>query len=56
MTRISSSGELEALRDRIVSGRNPDTPCITVCAGTGCLASGSRDVIAAFDHVSKRRV
>ncbi len=50
MIRINSPGELDELRQRIVSERNPDTPCITVCAGTGCLASGSRDVVAAFNH------
>jgi NADH:ubiquinone oxidoreductase subunit F (NADH-binding)/(2Fe-2S) ferredoxin/Pyruvate/2-oxoacid:ferredoxin oxidoreductase delta subunit len=50
MTRIDSSDELEELRQRILSERDPDTPCITVCAGTGCLASGARDVIAAFDR------
>ena len=50
MNRIESSSELEVLRDLIVSERNPETPCITVCAGTGCLASGSRDVVAAFKH------
>lgn len=50
MNRISSSDELEALRNRIVSARNPDARCITVCTGTGCLASGSRDVIAAFNN------
>jgi len=50
MTRINSSVELEKIRQRILSERNPDAPCITVCAGTGCLASGSRDVVAAFKH------
>jgi NADH-quinone oxidoreductase subunit F len=50
MTRINSSDELEELRQRILSERRPDAPYVTVCAGTGCLASGSRDVIAAFDR------
>ena len=55
MTQINSFNELEELRQRIVSERNPDAPCITVCAGTGCLASGSRDVIAAFDREIEAR-
>jgi len=50
MTLIDSSVELEELRGRIVSERDPNTPCITVCSGTGCLASGAREVIAAFSH------
>jgi len=49
MTRIRSRDELEAWRGRVLSGRDADTPCITVCAGTGCLASGSRAVITAFE-------
>ncbi|MCP4896397.1 MAG: NADH-quinone oxidoreductase subunit NuoF [bacterium] len=50
MTRIHSSAELDEIRQRVVSERDPDMRCITVCAGTGCLASGARDVIAAFNH------
>jgi NADH-quinone oxidoreductase subunit F len=50
MTRIGSADELEELRQRVVSGRDPDAPRVTVCAGTGCLASGARDVVAAFNH------
>jgi len=37
------------MRQGIVARRNPDTPCISVCAGTGCLATGAADVIAAFE-------
>ncbi|MFH1922601.1 MAG: NADH-ubiquinone oxidoreductase-F iron-sulfur binding region domain-containing protein, partial [Planctomycetota bacterium] len=48
MTRINSPDELEKRRQSVLSGRDPQAPCITVCAGTGCLASGSSDVIAAF--------
>ncbi len=50
MIRIESVDQLEELRQGIVSERDPGTPLITVCAGTGCLASGARDVIAAFHH------
>jgi NADH:ubiquinone oxidoreductase subunit F (NADH-binding)/(2Fe-2S) ferredoxin/NAD-dependent dihydropyrimidine dehydrogenase PreA subunit len=49
MTRIHSYDELEAWRRRVLSGRKADAPHITVCAGTGCLASGAREVIAAFE-------
>jgi len=49
MTRIHSPDELEAFRQRVLSERDADAPHITVCAGTGCLASGARAVIAAFE-------
>lgn len=37
---LSSKKELEDLRNEILSGRDKDKPCITVCGGTGCHASG----------------
>ncbi len=44
--KLASEKELEDLRDEILSGRDPDRPCITVCGGTGCHASG-------YDKVAK---
>ncbi len=49
MTRISSPDALERIRQEILARRDPEKPCISVCAGTGCLASGANDVIAAFE-------
>ena len=49
MTRISSPDALERIRQEILARRDPERPCISVCAGTGCLASGANDVIAAFE-------
>jgi NADH-quinone oxidoreductase subunit F len=46
--RLSSVGELEALRKAIVASRDPNKPCITVCGGTGCLALGAQEVITNF--------
>ena len=48
MARINSPAELEELRQQVLSGRDPEAPCISVCAGTGCLASGAADVVHAF--------
>ncbi|MFC1991349.1 NADH-ubiquinone oxidoreductase-F iron-sulfur binding region domain-containing protein [Chloroflexota bacterium] len=48
MPRVNSPAELEELRKGILSERDPDKPCISVCAGAGCVASGANDVIAAF--------
>ena len=44
MARIHSPAELEALRQDILSRRDPQKPCITLCSGSACHASGSREV------------
>ena len=40
MTKVmnQSALELEKRRQQILAGRDPTTPCFTVCAGTGCCA------------------
>jgi NADH-quinone oxidoreductase subunit F len=48
MTRMGSLAELETFRQRLLSQRAPDKPSIAICAGTGCLALGAREVIASF--------
>ncbi len=48
MSRINSPQELEKVRQEILSRRDPKKPCISICAGAGCLASGAGEVIAAF--------
>ncbi len=44
MARINSPAELEAVRDAILAARDPDKPCITLCCGSACQASGSLEV------------
>ena len=48
MSRIDSPETLEKLRKDILSRRDPNTPCISICAGAGCVASGADEVISAF--------
>jgi NADH-quinone oxidoreductase subunit F len=48
MRRISSPDELEKVRNEIRSRRDPNKPCVAVCAGAGCIASGAGQVITAF--------
>ncbi|MBS3905470.1 MAG: NADH-quinone oxidoreductase subunit NuoF [Syntrophaceae bacterium] len=48
MPRINSPDELEKVRNEMVSRRDPGRACISICAGTGCLASGASEVISAF--------
>ena len=55
MPRLNSAQELEGLRQQVVSRRDPDTPCIAVCVGTGCLATGAADVVAAFEVEIKKQ-
>jgi NADH:ubiquinone oxidoreductase subunit F (NADH-binding)/(2Fe-2S) ferredoxin/Pyruvate/2-oxoacid:ferredoxin oxidoreductase delta subunit len=49
MNRISSPASLEEVRARIVSARDPEKPCITLCSGSACHASGSADVASALE-------
>jgi NADH:ubiquinone oxidoreductase subunit F (NADH-binding)/(2Fe-2S) ferredoxin/Pyruvate/2-oxoacid:ferredoxin oxidoreductase delta subunit len=48
MTRLNSPEALESFRQAVLSQRKADAPCITICAGTGCVATGAREVVAAF--------
>ena len=55
--RLSSPSELEDLRQSIIERRDPSRTCITVCAGTGCRASGAEAVIDAFrDEIERREI
>jgi NADH-quinone oxidoreductase subunit F len=49
MVPLNSPEALEKFRQEILARRDPDHPVISICAGTGCLASGAGDVIAAFE-------
>ena len=49
MARLNSPEELRKFRQAILSKRDPDNPCISICAGAGCVASGADEVIAAFE-------
>lgn len=44
MSQINSPADLELLRKDILSKRDPDKPCITLCSGSACNASGSEEV------------
>jgi len=48
MARLNSPEELENFRQTVLSKRDPKNPCVSICAGTGCIASGADEVIAAF--------
>ncbi|WP_419662090.1 BamH1: NADH quinone oxidoreductase, subunit F [Desulfosarcina variabilis str. Montpellier] len=44
MSLINSPAELETFRQGLVSQRDPNKPCITLCSGSACHATGSHDV------------
>jgi NADH-quinone oxidoreductase subunit F len=48
MARLNRPEDLQELRQTILSRRNPENPCISICAGAGCVASGADEVIKAF--------
>jgi NADP-reducing hydrogenase subunit HndC len=57
MPRINSASELEKLRKAVLSGRDPDKPCIAICAGMGCLGLDNGSVIRAFEEeISKKKL
>jgi NADH-quinone oxidoreductase subunit F len=49
MPRINSTAELDALRQDILSTRDPEKPCITLCSGSACQATHCRKVAAALE-------
>jgi NADH-quinone oxidoreductase subunit F len=49
MPRINSSSELKKLREDILASRDPKKPCITLCSGSACQATGSGDVAASIE-------
>jgi len=51
MGKISSPQEFERYQNEILSKQDPHQPCVTVCGGTGCHASGCHQVIDAFRRV-----
>lgn len=50
MPRINSPADLEAFRKEVLSQRNPDKPCLTLCSGSACHATGSRKVSTAIEQ------
>ncbi|NIR66224.1 MAG: NADH-quinone oxidoreductase subunit F, partial [candidate division Zixibacteria bacterium] len=47
--KLTTTQELEALYNELIADRDPDQPCVTVCAGTGCCASGALEVHDALE-------
>ncbi len=55
--RLRNVTDLEDLRQSILQRRDPNRLCISVCAGTGCRASGAEAVVDAFmDEIERREI
>jgi len=48
MKKIKSIDELKRVQEKVKQDRDPNKPCITICAGTGCLAYGTQKLIDGF--------
>jgi len=55
MPRINSSVELEKIRLDILSTRDPNKPCITLCSGSACQATHCRQVAAALEQEMEKQ-
>lgn len=49
MPRINSPAQLEDLRKTVLSKRDPNKPCITICGGAACRAHNDM-VVSAFEE------
>jgi NADH:ubiquinone oxidoreductase subunit F (NADH-binding)/(2Fe-2S) ferredoxin/NAD-dependent dihydropyrimidine dehydrogenase PreA subunit len=52
---LGSPQDLECLRKTLVAARDLDKMCVTICAGTGCLAGGCKQVTDAFREEIERQ-
>jgi len=48
MARLNSPQELKRFQEELLSQRPSTTSFVSICAGTGCLAAGAKEVIGAF--------
>ena len=55
MKRLEKISELAQVKERLKKERTSKKPCISICAGTGCLALGCEKIIEAFREEIKSR-
>ncbi|MEN8245342.1 MAG: NADH-quinone oxidoreductase subunit NuoF [Thermodesulfobacteriota bacterium] len=48
MACLNSPEALNDYRNKLTAQRDTEKPCISICAGAGCVASGANEVIEAF--------
>jgi NADH-quinone oxidoreductase subunit F len=52
--RFATVADLEKRRERILAAREANRPCITVCAGTGCVAGGGMELVDSLKSAVKK--
>jgi NADP-reducing hydrogenase subunit HndC len=55
VVRLNTAAELERYRQKLLENRDANRSRISICAGTGCLALGVRDVITSFKEEIKKQ-
>lgn len=55
MKRLTTKDEIEDYRQSVMSSRDPNKLCITLCGGTGCRSYGCMEVIDAFKGEVKKK-
>ena len=48
MKKVKTAQELKSLQEEVKNSRDPEKPCITICAGTGCVTYGSQKLVDNF--------
>jgi NADH:ubiquinone oxidoreductase subunit F (NADH-binding)/(2Fe-2S) ferredoxin/Pyruvate/2-oxoacid:ferredoxin oxidoreductase delta subunit len=48
MKKVKTPQDLKSLQEEIQNSRDPEKPCITICAGTGCVTYGSQKLVDNF--------
>jgi len=57
MPRLKSMSALQKFRRSLKKSRDENEPCITICAGTGCQATGASEVVEEFKkEIMNRRL
>ncbi|MEJ2720757.1 MAG: (2Fe-2S) ferredoxin domain-containing protein, partial [bacterium] len=49
MALLNSPQKLVEFRQKLAANRDKETPCVSICAGSGCLANGTTELIKAFE-------
>ncbi|MBN1756630.1 4Fe-4S binding protein [bacterium] len=55
MPQLKSIKALEDLRNKLNKDKDPQKPCIALCAGTGCIALGAHKLVETFKKELKQR-
>ena len=55
MKKLSTTSELNSLRNSLIRIRNQNKPVITICGETSCQASGCSKIIKAIRHEMKKQ-